>query len=72
MSDEEFVSNVQTATTDWGLLVQATGGAVKQSKSFWYLLSWKFLKGKACLKTKEELMHHVVTIPQTDGTEAEL
>ena len=35
-------------------------------------MSWKFTNGKACLKTKDELMHHVVTIPQTDGTEAAL
>lgn len=38
ISDKEFIANVQAATMDWGVIVQSTGGAVKQVKSFWYLL----------------------------------
>eukprot|EP00956_Cyclotella_meneghiniana_P029484 scaffold71429_cov59-Cyclotella_meneghiniana.AAC.1 len=52
------------------MLVQATGGAVKPSKSFWYLMSWKFDRGKAVLKSKEEVSRHVISIPQSDGTTA--
>ena len=70
IEDEEFVGQVQEATTDWGMLVHATGGAVKPSKSFWYLMSWKFHKGKARLKTKQELARFSITIPQSDGTTA--
>lgn len=43
ISDEEFISDVQEGLADWGMLVQASGGSLKQSKSFWYLLSWKFV-----------------------------
>lgn len=70
IKDEDFVDQIQAATTDWGMLVQATGGAVKPSKSFWYLMSWKFHRGKAMLKSKEELSHFVMSIPQSNGTTA--
>ena len=70
ISDDEFVAQIQQATTDWGMLVQATGGAVKPSKSFWYLMSWKFDRGRAVLKSKEEVSRHSISIPQSDGTTA--
>ena len=68
ISDEEFLADVQSATTDWGMLIQATGGAIKQSKSFYYLLSWKFSKGVPMLKPLTQLPSTPITIPQTDGS----
>ena len=44
-STEQFVLEVQKATWFWGLLLQATGGSLKQSKCFWYLLSHHFPRG---------------------------
>ena len=70
ISDDEFVAQIQQATNDWGMLVQATGGAVKPSKSFWYLMSWKFDRGKAVRKSKEEISRHSLSIPQSDGSAA--
>eukprot|EP00956_Cyclotella_meneghiniana_P022380 scaffold42322_cov25-Cyclotella_meneghiniana.AAC.4 len=70
IEDEEFVRQVQDANTDWGMLVHATGGAVKPSKSFWYLMSWKFHNGRAKLKTKQELNQFSIAILQSDGTTA--
>ena len=41
-SDEELIAQVQQATFDWGLLSQATGGALKQPKCFVYFLTYLF------------------------------
>jgi hypothetical protein len=69
ISDEEFISDVQEGLTDWGMLVQASGGSLKQSKSFWYLLSWKFVRGKPTLKPQSNLPNISLLIPQPDGTQ---
>ncbi len=39
-TDDNFFERVQEARFDWGGLVQATGGLLKPSKCFWYMLSW--------------------------------
>ena len=70
ISDEVFQQDVQRATTDWGMIVQATGGAIKPSKSFWYMLSWKFVRGVPKLKEESELPPNTMTIPQPDGSSA--
>ena len=49
-SDAEFFDQIQQATFDWGGLVQATGGALKPSKCFWYMLSWRWSRGRPSLK----------------------
>ncbi len=69
ISDEEIISDVQEGVTDWGMLVQASGGSLKQSKSFWYLLSWKFVMGKPTLKPQSNLPNISLLIPQPDGTQ---
>ena len=49
ISEMEFLEKVQHATYYWAKLLQATGGMLKESKCFWYLLSYKFICGKAKL-----------------------
>jgi hypothetical protein len=68
ISDEDFLAEAQTATIDWGMLIQATGGAIKPAKSFWYLLSWKFPRGRPVLKQKREYNSlRLVSIPQPNS-----
>jgi hypothetical protein len=67
-SDEEFLQLVQSVTYDWAGLVHSTGGSLKPQKCFWYMLSWIWKKGKACLKTRYELPQKPLYIPQPDGT----
>lgn len=67
ISDDDFHQKIQLATNDWGRLVEATGGALKREKSFYYLLSWKFSRGVPKLKTLSELPSTPMLIPQTDG-----
>ena len=52
------------------MLVQATGGAVKPAKSFWYLLSWRFQRGKPVLKQKSEYNSLSLAVPQPNSTPA--
>jgi hypothetical protein len=37
MTLDEFFEQSQSAVMDWGLIVQATGGYLKDTKCFWYL-----------------------------------
>ncbi len=67
-SDKEFLQLVQNATNDWVGLVHATGRLLKLQKFFWYMLGWVWKKGKACLKTLDELLQDSLYIPQQDGT----
>jgi hypothetical protein len=64
------VSRIQCAINDWGKLLQATDGSIKKAKSFYYVMSWKFVKGKPMFKTIPELDAEELTIPQPDGTSA--
>ena len=50
VSDEEFILQCQKATTDWGLLAHATGGALKPAKCSIYFMLYKFVNGRAKLK----------------------
>lgn len=56
ISDSAFLSRIQRAINDWGKLLQATGGSIKKAKSFYYAMSWKFIKGKPTLT-----IHHPST-----------
>jgi hypothetical protein len=62
ISDEAFMEEIQKGVNEWGMLVQAMGGSLKQSKSFWYLLLWKFVHGKPTLKSELELPMLTLTI----------
>jgi hypothetical protein len=59
-----FMSKVQRTINDWGKLLQATGGSIKKAKSFYNVMSWKFVKGKPTLKTIPDLNTEDLTIPQ--------
>ena len=49
------------------MLLQATGGNLKDIKCYWYLLVYKFVRGEARLKTLRELRHHRLLIPQPNS-----
>lgn len=46
-TDKEIIALVQKETTQWGMLSQATGGILKSAKCSNYLLTYKFVKGRA-------------------------
>ena len=49
-TDRELFVQVQAATTDWGHIAQASGGALKPEKCYVYFLSYRFINGKVRLK----------------------
>jgi hypothetical protein len=63
-TEYEFFSRVQTATHYWATLLQATGGNLKPEKCYWYLLSYKFVQGRALLKPLREINHFQLKLPQ--------
>jgi hypothetical protein len=73
IEDKEFLADAQAYTIDWCMLVQATGGAVKPAKSFWYLLLlWKFRGGKPILKQKPEYRHLSLFVTQPNAAPARI
>ena len=66
--DEVLFQQVQQATTDWGMLAQATGGALKQEKCYYYAMCYKWVKGRAKLKSLSQLPKQEMLIPQPDGS----
>ena len=64
-SFEELIDHVQTATTDWGNLTQASGGTLKPEKCSVYLLDYKFVGGWAKMKHLRDLPEHIFYV--TDG-----
>ena len=69
VSKAEFVAQVQRAIYYWAKLLQATGGSLKPEKCYWYLLSYKFVRGVACLKTIQDIKQYTLLIPQPNGDE---
>jgi hypothetical protein len=80
MTPEELIEYVQDATTDWGNLSQASGGILKPAKCSVYLMLYKYINGRAQLKSVLDLPPPVtyinegvilfllhITIPQPDG-----
>jgi hypothetical protein len=63
----ELFQWIQQATTFWALLLQATGGSLKPTKCYWYLMSYKFTNGIASLRSKQELNNFALSIPQPDN-----
>ncbi len=64
-SSEELIDHVQTATTDWGNLTQASGGTLKPEKCSVYLLDYKFVGGWAKMKCLRDLSEPTSYV--TDG-----
>ena len=61
------MQHIQDAITFWCILILATGGFIKQSKSQVGLLCFRFVNGKLTLKEKTDLPSFQFTIPQKDG-----
>lgn len=70
MSEYEFLARKQRALYFWARLLQVTGGDLKPAKCFWYMLSYKFVRGVAKLRTLGELPRYEMVVPQHDGTDA--
>jgi hypothetical protein len=63
-SEEDFCRSIQCATCYWATLLQASGGNLKPEKCYWYLLSYKFVQGRAMLKPLREIHQYQRHIPQ--------
>ena len=64
-SSEDLIEHVQRATTDWGNLTQASGGILKPEKCSVYLLDYKYVRGRAKMKSLRDLPEPLSYI--TDG-----
>ena len=63
-SGEAFVRRIQEATYYWAKLLQATGGDLKPSKCYWYLITYQFNGGKVKLEPLRDLTRSELCIPQ--------
>eukprot|EP00956_Cyclotella_meneghiniana_P032412 scaffold89146_cov64-Cyclotella_meneghiniana.AAC.3 len=70
MTLDDFYAQCQAAVTDWGSIVLATGGYLKASKCFWYMMSWRWVKGVPQLRSLALLPNYELYIPQKSGTPA--
>jgi len=66
----ELILEVQRATNEWGLLVQATGGALKPIKCSIYLITYRFVHGRARMNQNTHLPLPGSYIPQDEGPSA--
>eukprot|EP00956_Cyclotella_meneghiniana_P034366 scaffold104037_cov45-Cyclotella_meneghiniana.AAC.3 len=69
---DQFFDDCQTAVTDWGQIVLATGGYLKAGKCFWYMMSWKWVNGVPQLRTLRQIPKYKMTIPQKNGLPASI
>ena len=70
MSLDDFYRQCQSAVTDWGHIVTATGGYLKAAKCFWYMMSWRWVKGVPQLRSLASLPNYKLYIPQKSGAPA--
>ena len=66
-NEEQFFRRIQRATYYWAELLQATGGSLKPVKCYWYFMSFKYVKGRAILKSSRELSQFELKIPQPNA-----
>jgi hypothetical protein len=52
---------------DWGLIVQATGGYLKATKCFCYMMAWQWKNGEPTLRPLSQLPKYELMIPQKNG-----
>ena len=64
----EFFHQAQSAVMDWGLITQATGGYLKPTKCFWYLMAWRWQQGRPILRRAKHLPKFRMVVPQKDGS----
>ncbi len=62
VSPDELIQHVQVATTDYGLLAQASGGILKEPKCSVYFLDYKVVRGLFRLKSLGDLPAPPVSI----------
>ncbi len=83
MDPRTLIHHVQTSTTDYGHLAQASGGILKEKKCSVYFLTYKFVRGRAWLMSLRNLpaaTTHItegnmvypshIRIPQPEGPDA--
>ena len=70
MSLDAFFQQTQQSVLDWGLIVQATGGYLKATKCFWYMMAWRWKNGVPTLRSLRSLPNYQLMIPQKDGSQA--
>jgi hypothetical protein len=70
MSLVDFYGQCQSAVTDWGKIVIATGGYLKASKCFWYMMAWRWVKGVPQLRSLSSLPNYKLYIPQKSDAPA--
>jgi hypothetical protein len=69
---EEFYSRIQSFLWDWAKLVQASGGSLKPPKCYVSINTYKFVGGKARVQKLREAAAPTFTVPQPDGSTAEI
>ncbi len=71
MEDEALIEKVQVATNDFGLLAQASGGALKPKKFFVYFMCYHMVNNKTKLKLLKKLPKPTATVKVKlkDGSE---
>lgn len=65
-SDEELIEMVQEDGNDWGRLAQVSGGSLKPAKYSLYLLIYKYVRGRARLKSLRDLPNASATEVRTN------
>ena len=66
-TDEELIAQVQKATDDWGALVHATGGSLGPDKCSLYLMCYRYVNGRAKLKSLRHLPPPMTTVQRKEG-----
>jgi hypothetical protein len=51
----DLIPQMHAVVDTWEGLVRATGGALRDDKSYWYLLDYKFQQGRWKYRSKQEL-----------------
>ena len=70
---DETLVHLQDSITNWGKLLLATGGALKPSKCFLYLISFEWLQDGSQRYTKnEDNEEFQIRVPLADGLMAEI
>ena len=69
-SNTESMFDIQQKNYDWAMLVMETGGELKPKKCDVSINLYKFVDGKARLKTKAKLPNIPILVPQKHGCSA--
>ena len=49
--EQKIITNLQSLAQEWERLLFSTGGALNLQKCFWFLMSWRWIQGRAKLHT---------------------